>query len=587
VSFLSFPSVLPPADKSLARRTAAAVGLALLLLLPGIGAGYSGRDEAEYAAVAHAMNATGDYLVPRLFGRLYPDKPPLSEWLTAASFRVFGENEASGRLPHVLLAAGSVALLLRLGARLLDRRRGSIASLLFSTSLLFLVYGRLLLTDADLLFFTLAAILALLSILEGDPAAPAVLAAGVALGLAILVKGPVALLAPGLFSAGYLTGGGRPAVRRLARLALAGAVALGVALPWFLLASRATAGESLRSFLLRENFRRFASPMEGHGGPLFFFPLVFWFGFFPWSGTLLFLLRRDALASSPARRGLLFWVAGTLVFFTFSATKLPHYVLPALPAAALLAASAVPPTGQERFRIATWATAATGSALFATMAFAVRMIGAPGAVELLVPFGAAAGLSAVGPLLAGAERTRRFAPALAVLASAAIVFGAAPALDHLRSTDRLGLAARNRRLAGEPLGGLAIREAALTYYAGAMPTELWRSADDLARAATTSPTHSVLVWLDSADTVSLARNRRLRVEILVEGPNLADPRVRDLLALCRVRSRDAVKRQTPRQIGHVIPEPIQIEGGSIPIKRRQRLSWARWWNLRHSTEMGA
>jgi hypothetical protein len=175
------------------------------------------------------------------------------------------------------------------------------------------------------------------------------------------------------------------------------------------------------------------------------------------------------------------------------------------------------------------------------MAFAVRMAGTPGAVELLVPFGAAAGLSAVGPLLAGAERTRRFAPALAVLASAAIVFGAAPAFDHLRSTDRLGLAARNRRLAGEPLGGLAIREAALTYYAGAMPTELWRSADDLARAATSSPTHSVLVWLDSADTVSLARDRRLRVEILVEGPNLADPRVRDLLALCRVRSRDAVK----------------------------------------------
>ena len=101
---------------------AAAFGLALLLLLPGIGAGYSGRDEAEYAGVAHAMNAAGDYLVPRLFGRLYPDKPPLSEWLTAASFRALGESEASGRLPHVLLAAGSAALLLRLGARLLERQ---------------------------------------------------------------------------------------------------------------------------------------------------------------------------------------------------------------------------------------------------------------------------------------------------------------------------------------------------------------------------------------------------------------------------------------------------------------------------------
>jgi 4-amino-4-deoxy-L-arabinose transferase-like glycosyltransferase len=539
VSSLRSLSVLLAADKSLARSAAAAIGLALLLLLPGIGAGYSGRDEAEYAGVAHAMNATGDYLVPRLFGRIYPDKPPLSEWLTAASFRVFGQSEATGRLPHVLLAAGTVALLLRLGARLLDRRRGLIASLLFSTSLLFIVYGRLLLTDSDLLFFTLAAILGLLSILEGDPSAAAVFAAGAALGLATLAKGPVALLAPGLFSAGYLAGPDRPAFRRLVRVALAGAVALVVALPWFLLASRATAGESLRSFLLRENLRRFASPMEGHGGPLVFFPLVLWFGFFPWSGALLFLLRRDPLVPSPARRGLLLWVAGTLIFFTFSATKLPHYILPALPAAAILAASAVPLTGQRRVRIAAWATAATGAALFAAMTFAARVTGEPGAFGLLVPFGAAAGLSVLGPLLAGAERTRRFLPALAILASAAIVVGAVPALDHLRSTDRLGLAARARRLAGEPLGGLNIREAALTYYSGAMPTELWRSADDLARAAASSPTHSILVWLDSADTVSLSRDRRLRVELLVEGPNLADPRVRDLLALCRVRSRDA------------------------------------------------
>jgi hypothetical protein len=173
------------------------------------------------------------------------------------------------------------------------------------------------------------------------------------------------------------------------------------------------------------------------------------------------------------------------------------------------------------------------------MTFAARMTGVPGAIGLLVPFGAAAGLSAIGPLLAGSERTRRFVPAFAVLASAAIVFGAVPALDRLRSTDRLGLAARTRRLAGEPLGGLKIREAALTYYAGAMPTELWRNADDLARAAASSPTHSVLVWLDSADTVSLARDRRLRVEVLVRGPSLADPRVRDLLALCRVRSRES------------------------------------------------
>ncbi len=90
------------------------------------------------------------------------------------------------------------------------------------------------------------------------------------------------------------------------------------------------------------------------------------------------------------------------------------------------------------------------------MAFAVRMTREPGVVELLVPFGAPAGLSVGVPLLASAERTRRFVPALAILTSAAIVFGAAPAFDHLRSTERLGLAAQTRRLVGEPLGGNAV-----------------------------------------------------------------------------------------------------------------------------------
>lgn len=525
-----------------AGRAAAAFFLALLFLLPGIGAGYWGRDEAEYAAVAHGMNATGDYLVPRLFGRIYPDKPPLSEWLTAFSFRALGEREAAGRLPHVLLAAGSAALLLVLGARLFGASRGAAASLLLSASLLFVVYGRLLLTDSDLLFFTLASILGLLPILEAKPAPWAIPVAGAALGLAILAKGPVALLAPGLFCAGFLAGGAKPGSRRVVRLALALAAALALALPWFVAAGRATGGETLRSFLLRENLGRFASPREGHRGSLLYFPLVLWLGFFPWSGLLGSLFRHETVRRSPHGWGLLFWAGGTLAFFSFSATKLPHYILPALPAVALLAAGAVEPTRPKGLRAAPWMTAATAALLFAAAVFAVRTVGEPAALGVLVPIGAAAGLCLGIPLLSGAEATRRLIPGVALLASAAIAFGAVPSLDRLRSTDRLGVAARSRRATGEPLGGLDIREAALTYYAGATPTEFWRTPDDLARAAASSPTRSVLVWLDSAGTVSLARDRRLRLEVLEEGSNLADPRVRDLLALCRIRLRDEPAR---------------------------------------------
>jgi 4-amino-4-deoxy-L-arabinose transferase-like glycosyltransferase len=523
---------------SLRAGAAAAFLFALLLLLPGIGAGYWGRDEAEYAGVAHGMNASGDYLVPRLFGRLYPDKPPLSEWLTAASFEVLGERESSGRLPHVLLAAGSASLLYLLGRRLFGPEQGAAAAIVFSSSLLFVIYGRFLLTDSELVFFTLASILALLPILEGSPSitAAAAPAAGAALALSILAKGPVALLAPGLFCAGYLAGGPRLAPRLRGRLALVLAVAFALAGPWFALVERATRGEFLRAFLLRENLGRFASTREGHRGSILYFLPVLWIGFFPWSGFLASFFRRETVRRSPPRWALLFWAAGSLLFFSLSATKLPHYLLPALPAFALLAAGAVR-ASPARLRAVCWMTAATGALLFAAAALAVGIAGEPEAASLLIPLGAACLLSLGLPLVSGAQQMGRLLPSAAILASAAIAIGAPRALDHLRSTPRLGLAARSLQLPREPLGGLDIHEAALTYYAGATPTKVWKSSDDLAREAASSPTRSVLVWMDSADMVRLARDRRLRVAVLEEGRSLADPRVRELLALCRVSLR--------------------------------------------------
>jgi 4-amino-4-deoxy-L-arabinose transferase-like glycosyltransferase len=514
--------------------TAAAFSLALLLLLPGIGARYWGRDEAEYAGVAHGMNATGDFLVPRLFGRLYPDKPPLSEWLTAASFAAFGERESAGRLPHVLLAAGSASLLYLLGRRLLGAKQGAAATTVFSTSLLVVLYGRLLLTDSELVFFTLASILALLPILEGSPSALAAPIAGASLALAILAKGPVALLAPVLFCAGYLAGGLRPAPRVRGRLALALAVALVLAVPWFALVERATQGEFLRAFLLRENLGRVASTREGHRGPILYFLPVLWAGFFPWSGLLAGLFRHETVRRSPPGWALLFCAAGSLLFFSLSATKLPHYLLPALPAFAVLAAHGSVRASPARLRAVSWMTAATGALLFAAAALAVGFLGEPAAAPLLVPIGVACVLSLGLPLLAGSQETRRLLPLLAVLASAAIAIGVPRTLDRLGSTPRLGMAARSLRLPGEPLGGFDIHEAALTYYAGAAPTAVWKTPDDLAGEAASSPTHSILVWMDSADTVRVARDRRLRAVVLEEGPSLTDPRVRDLLALCRV-----------------------------------------------------
>ena len=147
-----------------------AIGIALLglsFLLFGIKLGYWDRDESEYAGVAHAMSQSGDFLVPRLFGKLYPDKPPLSEWFSAASFRLLGEAEYAGRLPHVALSAGACVLVFLLGTRAFGRRSGLLAGTVLGTSLLFSIYGRLFTTDASLLFFTVLTILCLYETLDG------------------------------------------------------------------------------------------------------------------------------------------------------------------------------------------------------------------------------------------------------------------------------------------------------------------------------------------------------------------------------------------------------------------------------------
>jgi 4-amino-4-deoxy-L-arabinose transferase-like glycosyltransferase len=523
-----------PKRRSLGSAVVAFV-FALLILLPGTGVGFWGRDEAGYAGVAHTMNATANYLVPRIGGRLYADKPPLAEWLTAVSFRLLGEGEFAGRLPHVLLAAGSVGLLFLLGARLFDWRRGLCAAILFSVSLMFVVYGRLLLTDSALLFFTVASLLGLVPILEDQGTAWGTVMTGVALGFAILAKGPVALLAPSLFCIGYLAGSREHRSWLSARLLIVLIPALALASPWFLLAAHATAGESLRSFLLRENLGRFLKPMQGHRGSLVFYPAVLWFGFFPASGLLPLLFRGETLRRLPVRWGLLFWAAGSFAFFSLSATKLPHYLLPCIPAIALLVADLAWPRSATQLRVAAWTSGVTSVSLFLGVVVAARYTAEPAAFGLLVPFGLAALFCLTGVLLASLRNGPGFTFCGWVFASVALASGVVPALDPLRSTHRLGLVARSLRRPGEPVGGLQILEPAFTYYAGQPPAEYWRTAAEVARAVALSPTGSGLVWLDSRKTVSLVRDGRMRVEILSEGLSLADPRIEEYLQLCRVR----------------------------------------------------
>ncbi|MGQ0634772.1 MAG: ArnT family glycosyltransferase [Planctomycetaceae bacterium] len=130
---------------------------------------------------------------------------------------------------------------------------------------------------------------------------------------------------------------------RDSRLVMGTAVTLLVAVPWYVLVGIATNGKWPLGFLLRHNVERYLSPMEGHGGPLIYYPAALLIGILPWSwpglvGLIEAVRRRmQTVVGGEADRFLLVWVGAYLAFFSFSRTKLPSYVLPCFPAVAILA----------------------------------------------------------------------------------------------------------------------------------------------------------------------------------------------------------------------------------------------------------
>ena len=115
-------------------------------------------DEGRYSAIPSAMNATGDYVTPRLKGAVYFEKPPLVYWATAVFFRIFGENEFSSRLFAALCAWGCILLVYRMGLFFHDARTGLYAAAVLTTFLYHVAIGRINILDMPLAFFVCMAI---------------------------------------------------------------------------------------------------------------------------------------------------------------------------------------------------------------------------------------------------------------------------------------------------------------------------------------------------------------------------------------------------------------------------------------------
>ncbi len=329
------------------------------MFLHGLGAfGLVGPDEPRYAEIGAEMLAAKNFITPHLLGRPWLEKPALEYWLIAAGEGLRGLNAAGARLANALLGLLLAAALIAFAAA----RRGAPAATwtaaLALTSIFMFGFARAATTDlplAALMSFSLLFLYLWLrpQIRPGGPANRVWLwAAAAFLGLAVLAKGPVAIVIEGLV---LVLMAARFRRRDWLRQVLSPGAILAfciVTLPWYVAVSIRTPA-FLKVFFWQNNIQRFASNRYQHPQPAWFYLPILLLALFPWSGWGLLPLAKlfgrraangRASQPEPPADGLLWflwlWLIVVVGFFSLSQSKLPGYILPAIPAAILLVAFA-------------------------------------------------------------------------------------------------------------------------------------------------------------------------------------------------------------------------------------------------------
>ena len=303
-------------------------------------------DEGRYAEIPREMLSGGEWVIPRLNGLIYLEKPPLQYWVTAASYRVFGETEFAARFYTGLTGYLSLIVVFLIGYRLWDVWAGVKAVSLTAASLLFVLLGHQLTLDMSLSFWLLsclACFLAAQSSVTRKAERAWMMGCWAAMAFAVLTKGLIGLLIPGATLLIYLVWSRQYRRVRQLHVGLGMVIFLMIAAPWFVMAARENSS-FLRFFFIREHVQRFLTPIEHRSEPWWFYIPVLAIGILPWviqgAGALALPFREPMPRTSfDARFVLWIWCAFVLVFFSLSDAKLVTYILPSVPPLALLCAA--------------------------------------------------------------------------------------------------------------------------------------------------------------------------------------------------------------------------------------------------------
>jgi 4-amino-4-deoxy-L-arabinose transferase-like glycosyltransferase len=300
-------------------------------------------DEAMHAQVAKEMLQRGDWCTPVFNGENFYDKPVLHFWLVIGSYLALGVNELAARLPAALLGVLG-ALLVYLWARTLyGSLTALLSALVLATSAQYVILSQNIIHDLALsLFISIALFLFHRASRENGFTKVTFVCFYAALGCAVLTKGPIGLLLPGLIIFLYLLKTKQWHLI-LNRYVFAGAaVFLIIALPWYIIMAMRH-DDYLQEFLIKGNIARFFSRKSGHKEPFYFYIQMLAAGFFPWSvfipSALYLHFQNFRQRKDNDSFFLLLSAVAPLVFFSLSRSKLPTYILSIFPALAILIGS--------------------------------------------------------------------------------------------------------------------------------------------------------------------------------------------------------------------------------------------------------
>ena len=514
---------LAPALRRRVLLTTAALGLVLFVWRLG-STGLVDETPPLFAASARAMAETGDWLIPRVNGLPRYDKPPLVYWAMGLLYALPGQEQWNplgtwaARLPSAL---ASISVMLGLAYSLLRWPQGGPrpaltalgAALAFALSPLVLLWSRIAASDA---LFTACVAWSLLLCWQAYADSQRRWWPGwVALGLAVLTKGPVAVVLVGLVLLlfGWLQrdlGGVARRLRPMRGLLIAAVMAI----PWYLAAVVVEGEPFVRSFFGYHNLQRFTVVVNHHLQPWWFFGVVLVIASLPATPLLLLGLaqvgrrwQEPVPAPLSLQRFAACWLVAVLVFFTAAATKLPSYWIPATPAAGLLIALAA----QQARGSGSASRWAWGGTVALTLVLAVGFAFAPLWVPLIqepemptMPVDLLAGrwlwwaaglfaLAALGVIVTLRQGGPKALLALQVPIVAFVPLVLLPAWqlgDQLRGLPvrQMAAAVARQHLASEPLAMVGVMKPSLHYYSrqvvlyeGAGPLGLINLNDRLAK----------------------------------------------------------------------------------------------------------